>query len=221
MLSPSAVLPPAKVRFPLPIVMAPPDQEPNVFPDPPLKVTLAWLSISTLPMIWPLLVIGPIEACKLTLWIASPIAPPFVPRPPSIVPRLASGPITPEFDIPAPPAPPNEPPAPPLIVPLLVSVAIVPEFATPAPPDPSAWRAPPFPPRIVPLLVSVWIVPEFTTPAPPAPTMLVFCPAPPAPPMTLPLLASDPIIPAFQTPAPPVPALKTPLPPAPPTIAPR
>jgi len=42
----SAVLPPAKVRFPLPIVMvppaiAPPLQLPNVLPFPPVTVTLA------------------------------------------------------------------------------------------------------------------------------------------------------------------------------------
>jgi hypothetical protein len=59
-LSASAVLPPAKVRFPLPIVMVPPDQEPNVLPDPPLTVTFAWLSISTLPMIWPVLASSPL-----------------------------------------------------------------------------------------------------------------------------------------------------------------
>ena len=39
--SPSAVLPPAKVRFPLPIVIVPPVQLPNVLPDPPVTVTLA------------------------------------------------------------------------------------------------------------------------------------------------------------------------------------
>jgi len=33
--SPSAVLPPAKVRFPLPIVIVPPVQDPKVSPDPP------------------------------------------------------------------------------------------------------------------------------------------------------------------------------------------
>jgi hypothetical protein len=62
MLSPSAVLPPAKVRFPLPTVIVPPVQLPKVAPVPPVMMTFAWLSISTLPMIWPLLVIGPIEA---------------------------------------------------------------------------------------------------------------------------------------------------------------
>ena len=38
--SPSAVLPPAKVRFPAPIVIAPPVQLPNLLPDPPVTVTL-------------------------------------------------------------------------------------------------------------------------------------------------------------------------------------
>ena len=39
--SPSAVLPPAKVTFPFPIVIVPPVQDPKVLPVPPVTVTLA------------------------------------------------------------------------------------------------------------------------------------------------------------------------------------
>ena len=39
--SPSAVLPPAKVRFPLPIVIVAAGPGPNVLPAPPVTVTLA------------------------------------------------------------------------------------------------------------------------------------------------------------------------------------
>jgi hypothetical protein len=45
----------------LPIVIPPPVQRPNVLPGPPVTVTIAWLSISTLPMIRPLFVMDPIE----------------------------------------------------------------------------------------------------------------------------------------------------------------
>jgi len=67
------------------------------------------LSISTLPMILPLLVIGPIDALAPALTIAFPGAPveePFPPEPPRIVPLFVRLVIVPEFAIPAPPAPP-------------------------------------------------------------------------------------------------------------------
>ena len=117
MSSPSAVLPPAKVRLPLPIVIVPPVQDPNVLPvaasDGHVRLIIDLDIADDLAAVGYRPDRGMLAGTIDGVALRAPLGEPFRPSPPSIVPLLTSGPMAPAFHIPAPPAPPEPKPAPP------------------------------------------------------------------------------------------------------------